>query len=928
MLAARIAPLIRGQHRCFASKPLPDRADAVIIGGGSVGASCAYHLAAQGFKTVLLEQNALTAGTTWHTAGMLWRLRPNYVDVELQDVTRNRCKALEVAVAELEGEPAGARAGSIWTENGALFIATNAERVAEYERLVELGTFYGIDARMLDGGEARRAHPLLRVDDVAGALYSPGDGTIDAFNVVDGYRRVATARHGAVFSEGARVARVACDGDAVAGVVLDDGRRVDAPVVVNCGGAWAPAVQRLVDRPSNPLPLLAMKHAYVVTETVPGMHGGLPNVRDHDLSIYLKAQGDAIALGGYETNPEFWRMSPDDEKHFSFGLFDLDWETFDENIQNHMHRCPSVEDAGIKSTVCGPESFTPDHKPLVGPAPGGPRGLWLCCGFNSMGIMLAGGMGEELAHWVATGAAKRDLFGADARRFHGDCASDAAWVKRSTHESYAKTYAVVFPHDEHLAGRGLRPSPFEQGLLAAGCVFQSRHGMERPGWFEPDAKPGAPRAYDYYGAYDDEGSAWRLDWVGGGPEADGRVPSRADDAYRDAVDGELTFGWGASFPRVAAECRAAREGAALFDQSYFGKFLLEGPGAAAAAKFMSAGDPDKAAGDVTYTVLCDANGGVEADLTMTKLSDTAFYVVSGGATKTKDLAWIEARAAAFDVRVDDVSDDFGVLSVQGPRSRQVLAPLVGGLLDDLATFPFSTAKTDATIAGVAGCKLLRLTFVGELGFELHVPRAGCDAVYAAVKRRGSEVAAASGAPVADAGYRAMDSLSADKGYRHWHADLSNAETPFEAGIGFTVARRLKSDGDFLGRSALEAAKRRGAFARKRIVCLSVDADDAAPPYDAAPPADAPLHGSETIWRGDECVGLVRSVAYSHALRRTLAYGYVHAAASRELGGGAVSLDFLKAGAWSVGDRGRRRPATFHAKAPYDPTNAAIKTAAY
>ncbi|KAH8055385.1 oxidoreductase [Aureococcus anophagefferens] len=285
-----------------------------------------------------------------------------------------------------------------------------------------------------------------------------------------------------------------------------------------------------------------------------------------------------------------------------------------------------------------------------------------------MGIMLAGGMGEELAHWVATGAATRDLFGADARRFHGDCSSDGAWVKRSTHESYAKTYAV--------------------GLLAAGCVFQSRHGMERPGWFEPDAKPGAPRAYDYYGAYDDEGSAWRLDWVGGGPEADGRVPSRADDAYRDAVDGELTFGWGASFPRVAAECRAAREGAALFDQSYFGKFLLEGP--RARAKFM-AGDPDKAAGDVTYTVLCDANGGVEADLTMTKLSDTAFYVVSGGATQTKDLAWIEARR------------------------------------------PSTSAST---------------------------------------------------------------TLSADKGYRHWHADLSNAETPFEAGIGFTVARRLKSDGDF------------------------------------------------------------------------------------------------------------------------------------
>ena len=480
------------------SKALPSRCDAVVIGGGSVGASCAYHLAKLGFESVLLEQNALTAGTTWHTAGMLWRLRPDYVSVELQAVTRARCKELEALVAELEGEAPESRAGTVWTENGGLFIATNGERVAEYERLVELGKFYGVEAQMLGPLEARDVHPLLNVDDVAGALYSPGDGTIDAFNVVDGYRRVAQATHGAVFAEGARVSRIRCGGDGVEGVVLDDGTEIAAAVVVNCGGAWAPSVMDLLDAPAAPLPLLAMKHAYVVTEGLEGMHGGLPNVRDHDLSIYLKTQGDAIALGGYESNPEFWHMSEDDAKHFSFGLFDLDWETFDQNITNHVARCPAVGEGGIKSTVCGPESFTPDHKPLVGPAPEGPRGLFLCCGFNSMGMMLAGGVGEELANWVADGAPKRDLFSMDPRRFHGDCAADARWVKRSTHESYAKTYAVVFPHDEPLAGRGRRPSPFQGKLLDAGCVFQSRHGMERPGWFlEEAAPPGPPRPYDY-----------------------------------------------------------------------------------------------------------------------------------------------------------------------------------------------------------------------------------------------------------------------------------------------------------------------------------------------------------------------------------------------------------------------------------------------
>lgn len=900
--AAVAQPVSRATSRFSSSLSgdLPKEADVVIIGGGSVGASTLYHLQKEGVNAVLLERHQLTAGTTWHSAGMHWRLRPSDADIELNAYSRDMCKQL-AKETEIES----------WTENGGLFVATNAERLAEYQRFAETGRYFGIESQVLSPAEVKQVHPLLRVDDVYGGVYSPGDGTIDPTSITNAYAKAAR-KLGAGIYENVGVTAVETQDYTTAGgsqarrilgVRTSTGERIATSTVVNACGAWANEIANMA---GVSIPLMAMKHAMVLTEPIEGMHSGLPNVRDHDLSVYLKTQGDSMALGGYEQNPEFW---PDVDPNFSFGLFDLDWDTFGQNLDGHMQRCPVVETTGIKSTVCGPESFTPDHKPLMGPHPG-LRGLYHSCGFNSMGMMLGGGVGRELTQWILTGSPKVDLFSFDCARFHPDSVSNAKWVKDRTHESYAKTYAIVFPHDEALAGRGNRKSALYDELMARGCVYQARHGFERPGWFDSSCVGGqAIKAYDYYGAYAE--GAWRLA-VDGVEE----VPGHAEHKYLDLVESDLTFGWPASHSVVAEECRAAREGIAFFDQSYFGKFFISGPEAEKAVQYLCGADLEsKGPGSVTYTPLCNVRGGVEADLTLTTLEDQAgekyYYVAAGGNTATKDLAWIQSvfDDKGFRAQVEDRSASMALISVQGPYSRRLLQSLVTSeqSLDDEA-LPFSAGRW----LDVAGHRLLalRLTFVGELGYELHVPSESAVAVYRAVREAGEVLSREQGIPVRDAGYKAIDSLSAEKNLRHWHADLSNRDTPLEAGIGFTVIPKLKRIGeaapDFLGRAALELQRAQGL--KRKIVCLVLES------------GDVPLHGAETIFRDGRPVGYVRSTAYGHTIKRSIAYGYVDCPESEP----KITNAWLEAGTWKVGDKGIEHTARLSLKAPFDPQNLRVK----
>lgn len=872
----------------------------MVIGGGSVGVSTLYHLKKAGVNAVLIERHQLTAGTTWHSAGMLWRLRPSDADIELNAYSRMMCKKLEE-----ETEIAS------WTENGGLFVATNAERLDEYRRFAETGKYFGIESQVLSPAEVKEVHPLLDVGDVYGGVYSPGDGTIDPTSITNAYAKAAR-RIGAEIFENTGVEGIETESHTTAGgaqvrrvvaVTTSCGSRIKTGTVVNACGAWANAVAAMA---GTEIPLKAMKHAMVLTEPIAGMHSGLPNVRDHDLSVYLKTQGDSMAIGGYEQNPEFW---PDVDPGFAFGLFELDYETFGQNLEGHMKRCPIIEETGIKSTVCGPESFTPDHKPLMGPQPG-VRGFYNACGFNSMGLMLGGGAGRELATWITTGSPEVDLFGFDCARFHPDTVANAKWVKDRTHESYAKTYAIVFPHDEALAGRDARCSPIHGELVARGCVHQARHGFERPGWFEPAGGDQAPKPYDYYGAYAE--GAWRL-----GEPGQPDVPSNEQHRYLDLVESNLTFSWPGTDPVVKEECRAAREGVAIFDQSYFGKFFVSGPEADAAMQYLCGADLEgKAVGSVTYTPLCNARGGVEADLTVTRLDGvshggSSWYIAAGGNTVTKDLEWIKRvfDERGFNAVVEDRSESMAMISVQGPHSRALLQPLVtsGHSLGDDG-LAFSACK-EIEIAGHR-VMCLRLTFVGELGFELHVPSESAVAVYRAVREAGDLYSQTRGVPVRDGGYRAIDSLSAEKNFRHWHADLCNRDTPMEAGIGFTVLSKLKRTGqdapDFLGREALEAHRARGL--QRRLVCLIVDSPD------------VPLHGAETLWRDGRCVGYVRSTAFGHTVGRTIAYGYVDCPETEA----KITNKWLEAGAWQVGDKGELHAASLSLKAPFDPKNERVK----
>eukprot|EP00928_Gymnodinium_smaydae_P078303 TRINITY_DN6213_c0_g4_i2.p1 TRINITY_DN6213_c0_g4~~TRINITY_DN6213_c0_g4_i2.p1 ORF type:complete len:834 (+),score=159.83 TRINITY_DN6213_c0_g4_i2:163-2664(+) len=830
---------------------------------------------------------------------MLWRLRPSDADIELNAYSRDMCKWLEQETGEQS-----------WIENGGLFIAGNEERMAEYKRFAETGKAFGIESRVLTPSECKDVHPFLRIDDICGGIYSPGDGTIDPTSVTNAYAKAAR-KIGASIYENTGVVDIETEayntiGGAsmkrVVAVNTTCGARIKCGAVLNACGAWANAVAAMV---GVEIPLRAMKHAMILTEPIKGMHSGLPNVRDHDLSVYLKTQGDSMAIGGYEQNPEFW---PNVDPEFAFGLFELDYDTFGQNLEGHIQRCPIIEETGIKSTVCGPESFTPDHKPLMGPQPE-VRGFYNACGFNSMGLMLGGGAGREIATWITTGSPEVDLFGFDCSRFHPDTVKNPVWVKDRTHESYAKTYAVVFPHDEALAGRDARVSPIHDELVARGCVHQARHGFERPGWFDLEA-PGsqAPMSYDYYGAYEE--GAWRL-----GEEGQADVPKHESHRYLDLIEGDLTFSWPASHAIVAEEARAAREGIAIFDQSYFGKFFLRGPEADQAIQYICGADFEfKEVGSVTYTPLCNVRGGVEADLTVTKLNDQGgnyYYIAGGGNTVTKDMAWIERILddKGFNAVIKDESASMAMISVQGPHSRTLLESLItsGHSLSNEA-FPFSTCQE----LEVAGHKLkaLRLTFVGELGFELHVPAESSVAVYRAVREAGEAYGKQHGVPVRDAGYRAIDGLSAEKNFRHWHADLCNRDTPMEAGIGFTVLPKLKRTGpdapDFLGRAALERKRAEGL--QRKLVCLVVDSPD------------VPLHGAETLWRDGECVGYVRSTAFGFTIGKSIAYGYVDCPKSET----KITNKWLEAGTWQIGDKGELHAATLSLKAPFDPTNARVR----
>jgi 4-methylaminobutanoate oxidase (formaldehyde-forming) len=809
----------------------PDQARIVVVGGGIMGCSTAYHLAKLGGKNVvLLDKDKLTSGSTWHAAGMVGQLRNNANITRLLD----QSVAVYDAIARETDQPAG------WRTTGSLRLACTRDRVVEYERLATTARSFGLALELIGPAEAKRRMPAMNVDDVIAAAWLPSDGVANPSDLTQAFAKAAR-RHGARLFEDTAVTGFLRERGRITAVETARGT-IRCESVVLCAGIWTRELARWL---GVNVPLQPSHHQYVVTERIEGLERGAPGVRDPDHLTYFKEEVGGLIFGGYETNPRAFTASPIPDDH-AFKLLPEDVDQFEVLMRGAVHRFPALETTGIKRWFNGIESFTEDGMFILGETPEVP-GLFVGCGFNSFGIAAAGGAGQVLAEWILEGEPPYDLWPADIRRFGAHLRSDVQ-VRERALEGQAHHYLIAWPGEETLAGRPLRRSALHDRLKTAGAVHGTKAGWERPNWF-------APQGVEPVDRYSFERPNW--------------------------------------FAHVAAEHRACREAAALFDQSFFSKFALVGRDAERVLQAMCAGDVGRAPGCVVYTQMLNRRGGIECDLTVTRIAEHEYFIVTGTAFANHDGTHIRRHIPAdADAHLIDVTSGFGTLALMGPRARDILATIAE---DDVSNgaFPFGTYRP-LTLAG-APARALRITFVGELGWELHIPTEFMATVYDALRRAGAPHG------LRDAGYRAIDSLRLEKGYRVWAGDIGPDYTPYEAGLGFAVA--LDKNTDFVGRDALVAQKAK--LLTKRLATFTVEDPDVA------------LWGRETILRDGQVVGWIASAGHGHTIGKEIGLGYVRR---------AEGLDeaWLTAGRYELEVRARRVPATMTLRPLYDPKGERIK----
>src|SRR5882672_8846701 len=767
---------------------VPSTARAVIIGGGIIGCSTAYHLAKLGWRdVVLLERHKLTSGSTWHAAGLVGQLRTS------ANITQLLKYSVEL-YAKLEQETGQATG---WKMNGGLRLACNAERLTEIRRQATTAHSFGLEMHLLTPAEASKLWPAMAIGDVVGAAFLPTDGQANPADIAQALAKGARAA-GVRVVEDCRVTAIKTKNGRAIGVSTAAGD-VTAEVVVNCAGQWAREVGQLA---GVSVPLQSVQHQYLVTEPIEGVPRNMPTLRDPDRLIYGKEEVGGLVVGGYEPNPIAWALDgiPDG---FHFTLLDSNWDHFEPMMERLLGRIPALQTAGIKQLINGPESFTPDGNFILGEAPE-LRSFYVGAGFNAFGIASAGGAGRALAEWIAAGEPPMDLWPVDIRRF-GSIHRDRQWVLTRTLEAYGKHYTMAWPHEEHESGRPVRISPLYRRLKDQGACFGSKLGWERPNWFAPDGA----ESRDVY-------SYGRQNW----------------------------------FDAIGEEHRAVRERVGLFDQTSFAKFLVVGRDAEAALSWIAANDVAKPVGSLVYTQMLNKRGGIECDLTVSRLAEDTYYIVTGTGFATHDFAWIKANIRdGLDARLIDVTSAYAVLSLMGPRAREVLEVAADGDVSN-AAFPFGT-WCELMIAG-APVRALRVTYVGELGWELHLPVETAGAVYDAI------MAAGQPHDIANAGYRAIESLRLEKGYRAWGSDIGPDHTPLEAGMAWAV--KLKQNTPFLGREAL--AEQTVGPLRKRLAGFTVD------------DSTIVLLGRETIFRDGRQVGWLTSGGYGYTVAKNIGYGYV------------------------------------------------------
>ncbi len=809
----------------------PNTAQAVIVGGGIIGCSTAYHLARLGWDVVLLERKKLTSGTTFHAAGLVGQLRSSANITQLLGYSVDLYDRLETETGQATG----------WKRNGGLRLACNPERWTEVKRQATTAHSFGLDMQLLTPAEAQDLWPLMDIGDVVGAAFLPTDGQANPSDITLSLAKGARMA-GAQIIEETKVLSVDVDRGVIKGVRTERGY-IACGVVIACAGQWTRDFAKSV---GVNVPLVPVEHQYMVTEAIPGMPRDLPTLRDPDRLTYYKEEVGGLVMGGYEPNPILWAENGIPEG-FHYTLLDSNFDHFEQLMELSLGRVPALQTAGIKQLVNGPESFTPDGNFILGEAPE-LRNFYVGAGFNAFGIASGGGAGMALAEWVAKGEPPFDLWPVDIRRF-GRPHFDNDWIRARTYEAYGKHYTMAWPSEEHDSGRPCRKSPLYEILKSDGAVFGEKLGWERPNWF-------------------------------------------ADTGAGEVQHDIYTFGRPNWHAAVAREHKAAREAAVLIDQTSFAKFILKGPDAVAALGWIAAGDVARPVGSLTYTQLLNDHGGIECDLTAVRMAEDEYYIVTGTGFATHDFSHI-ARSipAGMNAQIVDVTSAYSVLSLFGPRARDILATVTR---DDVshAGFPFGTAKT----IGIAGCPVnaLRITYVGELGWELHLPVEYAVTVYEALH------AAGAGHGLRNAGYRAIETLRLEKGYRAWSSDITPDYTPVEAGLSFAV--KLKKNVDFRGRAAVEAQKRAGVT---RMMAS----------FTAEP--DVILSGRETIYRNGARVGYLSSAGFGHWIGKSIGMGYVRNKAG-------VDRDYVLSGAYELEVGTKRVPCDVHLTPLYDPKMERVK----
>ncbi len=815
---------------------LPTQARVVIIGGGVIGCSIAYHLGKLGWSdVVLLERQQLTSGTTWHAAGLIGQLRQSINMTQLARYTSELYHGLERETGQATG----------YRQCGSMSLATTEARFEELKRNASMAKVFGLEVNVIGIEEISELHSLCNTEDVLGGIHIPSDGYGNAVDITQALAKGAKNAGVEIF-QNTLVTAINHDNEKVTGVSTEQGE-IKADYVVIAGGMWS---RDLAASIGVNLPLQACEHYYTLFESVEGLHPGLPVLRDYDACTYYKYDAGKLLVGAFEPRAKAWGIEgiPDD---FCFDEIAGDFEHFEPILADAMERIPALQDAGIQKFFCGPESFTPDVRYHLGPAPELDN-CFVAAGLNSIGLQSAGGVGKVIAEWMRDGEPPMDLWSVDVRR-NMPFQSNRKYLQERVTESLGLLYATHWPYRQYETSRNVRTSALHERLAARGACFGEAFGWERANWYAPQ---GVEAVYEY--------SYGRQNW----------------------------------FEHSAREHIGVRENVGLFDQSSFAKFRLEGRDALQVINQVSANDMDVAPGRLVYTQWLNNRGGIEADLTVTRLSEEAFLIVTAAETEIRDFYWLKSSMpTGANCVLTNVTSSMGVISIMGPRSRELLQSLTPADMSHEA-FPFATSREIELGYGIV--RASRITFVGELGWELYIPTEFMRGVYDVI------VEAGEGFDLVHAGYHALNSLRMEKAYRHWSHDITDEDTPLEAGLDFTV--KFNKRAGFTGLDALLEQREQGV--RRRLLQFRLK--------DPEPL----LYHNEPVWRNNILVGHITSGAYGHSLGGYIGLGYVDLeAAGLEPGADAASILDAE---YEIEVACERFAAEASLKPMYDPENKRIR----